>query len=171
VLDKPILTGWSGSEQLKIKLCQILQSVPASSLTDISEIKPDPSESYPDKIKIYTRSQFEVVTTVGYLQDKLKYLDSYIANLKENKIKTGQLKLLEADTHAPFEQDAQGTKDGAAKGSAGKDAGKDAGADKKSSGTQSSVSPQDAKKEPAKAAGNSSPVKENNTSGKESPRN
>jgi cell division protein FtsQ len=106
LLDKPILSGWTGNESLKDKLCQTMAAMPASYFTDISEIKPDPSESYPDKIKLYTRSQFEVVTTIGYMPEKLKYLDSYIANLKENKITTGVLRLLEADTHAPFDTDA-----------------------------------------------------------------
>jgi cell division protein FtsQ len=39
------------------------------------------------------------------LPEKLKYLNSYISNLKENKIQSGVLKLLEADTHAPFDTD------------------------------------------------------------------
>ncbi|PZE22648.1 cell division protein FtsQ/DivIB [Paenibacillus xerothermodurans] len=102
ILDKPILSGWSGSENLKAELCKTLGSIPSVQFSDVSEIKPDPSESYPDRIKLYTRSQFEVITTIGYLPDKLKYLDSYIANLKEKKINTGVLTLLEADTHAPF---------------------------------------------------------------------
>ncbi|MCS7459269.1 FtsQ-type POTRA domain-containing protein [Paenibacillus doosanensis] len=124
VMDKPILTGWGASPELKNKLCQALASTSPSALTDISEIKPDPSESYPDKIKMYTRSQFEVITTIGYLPEKLKYLDTYIADLKENKISTGVLKLLEADTHAPFDTDA-----GKAAGKDGKDAKSSAGQD------------------------------------------
>lgn len=115
IMDKPILTGWGSNEEMKSKLCKALAATPAATLTDISEIKPDPSESYPDRIKMYTRSQFEVITTVGYLPEKLKYLDTYIANLKENKINTGVLKLLEADTHAPFETDGGKAKDNAAK--------------------------------------------------------
>lgn len=105
-LDKPILSGWTEGDLLKIKLCQVLAAIQPSYLTDISEIKPDPTESYPDRIKMYTQSQFEVITTIGYLPEKLKYLNSYISNLKENKIQTGVLKLLEADTHAPFDTDA-----------------------------------------------------------------
>jgi cell division protein FtsQ len=105
-LDKPILSGWREDDLLKIKLCQTLAAIPPSYLTDISEIKPDPTASYPDRIKMYTRSQFEVITAIGYLPEKLKYLNDYISNLKENKIQTGVLKLLEADTHAPFDTDA-----------------------------------------------------------------
>ncbi|MDF2964160.1 MAG: cell division protein FtsQ [Paenibacillus sp.] len=167
VLDKPILSGWANNEALKTKLCQILQSVPASSLTDISEIKPEPSDSYPDKIKMYTRSQFEVVTTVGYLPEKLKYLDSYIANLKENKIHTGVLKLLEADTHAPFETDAKG----AVKETAGKSTnGSVAPLDKKPASTTTNTT-QDPKRDTSKEAAKPSSVKENKPSVKENPRN
>ncbi|MFE5319864.1 cell division protein FtsQ/DivIB [Paenibacillus sp. NPDC056579] len=115
VMDKPILTGWGSNEELKNKLCKALASASPSTLTDISEIKPDPSESYPDRIKMYTRSQFEVITTVGYLPEKLNYLGTYITSLKENKINTGVLKLLEADTHAPFDTDASKGKDSASK--------------------------------------------------------
>lgn len=144
VMDKPILTGWSGAEAMKAKLCQVLGSVPESYFTDISEIKPDPTESYPDRIKMYTRSQFEVITTIGYLPEKLKYLDTYIANLKENKINTGVLKLLEADTHAPFDTD-QGKNTSSKDGSA-----KDKPADKKTPSNSSTQGAADPKKDSAK---------------------
>ncbi|WP_256223243.1 cell division protein FtsQ/DivIB [Paenibacillus sp. 1_12] len=144
VLDKPILSGWSDNDPLKLKLCQVIASLEPSYLVDISEIKPDPTESYPDRIKMYTRSKFEVITVIGYLPDKLKYLDSYIANLKENKINTGVLKLLEADTHAPFDTPADTSKSGS-KPAAGKDTSK---TDKK---TQSvTPAPNDSKKEAPK---------------------
>ncbi|MCR8634960.1 cell division protein FtsQ/DivIB [Paenibacillus radicis (ex Xue et al. 2023)] len=166
ILDKPILSGWANNEAMKIKLCQVLQEVPLSYLTDISEIKPEPSESYPDKIKMYTRSQFEVITTVGYLPEKLKYLDSYIANLKENKINTGVLKLLEADTHAPFESDAKGaSKDSNNKSNSGK------GASSTENKTPAGNSTQDPKKDSSKDASKSSSVKDNKGSVKEIPRN
>jgi cell division protein FtsQ len=142
ILDKPILSGWSEGDILKVKLCEMLASLPASYLADISEIKPDPSESYPDKIKMYTRSQFEVITAIGYLPDKLKYLDSYIANLKENKINTGVLKLLEADTHSPFDT-----------------VGKDVKIDKKLQINTNSVV--DPKKETPKDTQKSTPAKKN----------
>ncbi|NHN28654.1 cell division protein FtsQ/DivIB [Paenibacillus agricola] len=105
ILDKPILSGWANDDPLKIKLCQVLANILPSYLTDISEIKPDPTEAYPDRIKMYTKSQFEVITAIGYLPEKLKYLNAYISNLKENKISTGVLKLLEADIHTPFDND------------------------------------------------------------------
>ncbi|NOU95398.1 FtsQ-type POTRA domain-containing protein [Paenibacillus sp. LMG 31456] len=168
VLDKPILSGWANNEAMKIMLCQVLENVPVSYLTDISEIKPEPSESYPDKIKMYTRSQFEVITTVGYLPEKLKYLDSYIANLKENKINMGVLKLLEADTHAPFETtDAKGaSKDSSGKGNSGKNVTPD---NKAASPTGNSN--QDPKKDSSKDPSKSSSVKDNKGSVKEIPRN
>lgn len=103
LFDKPILTGWQTNDPVKIKLSQILATIPQALLDDISEIKPEPSESYPDKIKLYTRSYFEVITTVEYLPDKISYLDEIIAELKQRNIKSGVLTLLLADTHAPFE--------------------------------------------------------------------
>ncbi|WP_036745752.1 cell division protein FtsQ/DivIB [Paenibacillus sp. UNC451MF] len=148
IMDKPILTGWGSSADLKLQLCKALASAPASTLMDISEIKPDPSTSYPDRIKMYTRSQFEVVTTVSYLPEKLKYLDTYITNLKENKVNTGVLTLLEVDTHAPFEADGNKAQNG-----------KDGKSDKKPSSNSQNGSV-DPKKDPGKTA-----------SGKETPKN
>jgi len=102
-LDKPILSGWADSDPNKLALCKALGEISASSLADISEIKPDPSESYPDKIKLYTRSQFEVYTTIAYLPDKIDNLPAYIASLQEDHITNGVIKMLEVDNHAPFE--------------------------------------------------------------------
>ncbi|MBD0379183.1 cell division protein FtsQ/DivIB [Paenibacillus sedimenti] len=102
-LDMPILSGWSDNDPYKAALCKVLGEIPASSLADISEIKPDPSDSYPDKIKLYTRSQFEVYTTIAYLPDKIENLPAYIASLQEDHITNGIIKMLEVDNHAPFE--------------------------------------------------------------------
>ena len=163
VMDKPILTGWSGAEAMKDKLCKALASISESYLTDVSEIKPDPTESYPDRIKMYTRSQFEVITTIGYLPEKLKYLDTYIANLKENKIHTGVLKLLEADTHAPFDTDA-GKSGASSKDTKTTDPKTDSKADSKTAAGASGTSA-DPKKDPVKDA------KSEKTNTKDSSRN
>ncbi len=116
-LDKPILTGWSKDDPLKVKLCLAMSQVPASYFSDVSEIKPSPTDSFPDKIKMYTRSQYEVQMTIGYLPEKMKYLDSYIASLQSSKISGGVITMLEADYHSPFDKDsdkknAKDTKDG-----------------------------------------------------------
>ena len=100
--DKPILSGWQDGDPLKAELCRALARIPDHLLSDISEIVPEPSESYPDKIKMYTRSRYEVYTTIGYLPDKIQYLDLYVQHLKQNKIDTGVISLLETDNHLPF---------------------------------------------------------------------
>jgi cell division protein FtsQ len=102
-LDRPILSGWTDHDPNKKQLCKVLGDISAAALSDISEIKPDPSESYPDKIKLYTRSQFEVYTTIAYFPDKIDNLPAYIATLKENNISKGVIKMLEVDNHAPFD--------------------------------------------------------------------
>lgn len=112
-LDKPILTGWSDNDPNKLKLCQVLGELPVSALSDISEIIPDASDSYPDKIKMFTRSQFEVYTTIAYLPGKIDNLPAYIASLKENNVTTGVIKMLEVDNHAPFEPADSQQKDSA----------------------------------------------------------
>lgn len=101
-LDMPILTGWSDNDPNKVALCKVLDEIPQSALSDVSEIKPDPSESYPDKIKIYTRSQFEIHTTIAYLPDKIDNLPGYIAGLVEDHITNGVITMLEVEYHTPF---------------------------------------------------------------------
>ncbi|WNR46445.1 cell division protein FtsQ/DivIB [Paenibacillus roseipurpureus] len=105
-LDMPILSGWNDQDPNKLALCKALDTIPKSALSDISEIKPDPSESYPDKIKLYTRSQYEVFTTISYLPDKIDNLPGYIASLQENHIMSGAITMLEAEYHTPFGSNA-----------------------------------------------------------------
>lgn len=100
--NKPLLTGWDADDPVRRQLSEVLASIPSPLLDDISEIKPIPSASYPDRIKLYTRSFFEVVTAVEYLYDKLSYLDEMIERLHSRNIYDGVLTMLLADTHAPF---------------------------------------------------------------------
>ncbi|MDR6551383.1 FtsQ-type POTRA domain-containing protein [Paenibacillus qinlingensis] len=110
-LDMPILTGWADNDPNKAALCKVLGEIPQSALSDVSEIKPDPSESYPDKIKIYTRSQFEVHTTIAYLPDKIDNLPGYVASLVEDHITNGIITMLEAEYHSPFATTSEGKTD------------------------------------------------------------
>lgn len=110
--NKPLLTGWDSNDPIKIQLSEVLATIPPILLDDISEIKPIPSASYPDRIKLYTRSFFEVITAVEYLAHKLSYLDEVIDELHSRDIYDGVLTMLLADTHAPFaeimdEEDAE----------------------------------------------------------------
>jgi cell division protein FtsQ len=95
--DKPILTGWKPDEGVRFALCTALDAMPDALLTDLSEIKPDPSKAYPDRIKMFTRSRFEVITTVAKLQEKIPYLSEIVENREP-----GRILLLEADTYLPF---------------------------------------------------------------------
>lgn len=101
IVNKPILSGWSAKDPLKAKLCSTLAAIPDRLLNDLSEIRPDPSKSYPGKIKIYTRSQFEVITTISFLPKKLAYMNTIIAD--ENP---GLITMLDADYYEPFEKSA-----------------------------------------------------------------
>ncbi|MEB3100626.1 cell division protein FtsQ/DivIB [Ferviditalea candida] len=96
----PVLTGWNEADPVKMKLCSILAKIPPEQLSDISEIRPDPSVSYPDKLKIFTRSHFEVTTTVSFLPGKLETLRTIAA-----RNEPGFISLLDADTYLPFRRD------------------------------------------------------------------
>ncbi|WP_276355923.1 cell division protein FtsQ/DivIB [Cohnella caldifontis] len=95
--DKPVLTGWKPDDAVRKALCGTLASMPDGLLSDLSEIKPDPSKSYPDRIKLFTRSRFQVITTVSKLKEKIPYLSEIVENREP-----GTITMLEADTYLPF---------------------------------------------------------------------
>jgi cell division protein FtsQ len=96
----PLLSGWR-DEALKRIVCRILAGVPADVIRDISEIRPYASPSYPDRIKLYTRSQFEVVTRVSYAADKLMLLPAYVDALQRQGKIDGTIVLLETNYWQP----------------------------------------------------------------------
>ncbi|WP_167746932.1 cell division protein FtsQ/DivIB [Cohnella luojiensis] len=97
VLDKLILSGWKQGDANLVDLCRVLSGLPSYLLADLSEIHPDPSTSYPNRIKLFTRSRFEVVTTIDRLTDKISYLSDIVQNREPGKII-----MLEADTYLPY---------------------------------------------------------------------
>lgn len=97
-VEKPILTNWDATDPYKAKLCQVLASIPNELTSDISEIVPSPTLSFPDRIKLYTRSRFEVITAISLLKDKVAYLNQVIETEQP-----GLIKMLEADSYVPFE--------------------------------------------------------------------
>lgn len=99
MIDMPILSGWSDHDPYKVQLCKIMSEVSESLFYEVSEIKPIPSESYPDRIKMYTRKGFEVITTIEYLPDKIQYLSAFMDNLLDSGVNSGVLTLLEVDSH------------------------------------------------------------------------
>lgn len=104
-LDKPILTGWDEDSPLKAELCAVLGSISEPLLSDISEIVPDPSQAYEDKIRIYTKSQFEVSTRIALLDAKLQYLDVLIQEIKDQDLHAGVFTLMEQDRFVPVESE------------------------------------------------------------------
>ncbi len=97
-VDKPILTQWDPEDPNKVKLSEVLADIPNSMTSDISEILPSPTPSFPDRIKMYTRSKFEVITAVSLLSDKVEYLNQVI-----EMEQPGVITMLEADSYVPFE--------------------------------------------------------------------
>ncbi|WP_164931507.1 cell division protein FtsQ/DivIB [Longirhabdus pacifica] len=103
ILHLPVVQQWELNKR-KSELCNVLNEIPEYHLNDISEIVPlHGSSIYPDKIKLYTRSNFEVITTTQFLQDGIDTLFDKVSYLiNEKNILTGQIILLEAQTHRPF---------------------------------------------------------------------
>lgn len=95
--DMPVLTGWSANDPNRAALCAALGGLRPALLGDFSQIAPDASKAYPDRIKLYTRSKFEVVTTIGLLPEKANILSEIVENREPGKVV-----LLEADTYMPY---------------------------------------------------------------------
>lgn len=102
-VEKPILTNWDPEDPNKAKLSQALASIPNELTGDISEIVPSPTLSFPDRIKMYTRSRFEVITSISLLKDKVAYLNQVIETEQP-----GLIKMLEADSYVPFKAQSEG---------------------------------------------------------------
>lgn len=98
VLEKLVFTQWQGQTELKAELSKSLAATPRGLLADISEIRFYPSSPYPDRIKMYTRSGFEVVTTVSLLRGKIAYLNGIVASSQA----PGRITMLEADSYIPY---------------------------------------------------------------------
>ncbi|WP_211745435.1 FtsQ-type POTRA domain-containing protein [Paenibacillus sp. Marseille-Q4541] len=96
-VEKPILTHWKDDDPVKVELSKVLKEIPNELTTDISEIIPSPTPSFPDRIKLYTKSQFEVITSVSLLKDKVSYLNQVIETEEP-----GIITMLEADSYEPF---------------------------------------------------------------------
>ncbi|OAB33902.1 cell division protein FtsQ/DivIB [Paenibacillus glacialis] len=96
-VEKPILTQWDSADPYKVELSQALGAIPNQLTSDISEIMPSPTVSFPDRIKLYTRSKFEVITAVSLLKDKVEYLNQVIETEEP-----GLITMLEADSYVPF---------------------------------------------------------------------
>lgn len=106
-VDRPVLSGWEKHPKELKALCRVLATIKTSQLSDLSEIKPMPSEAYPDKLLIYTRSSFEVVTTVSKLKEKLPFLANVVKDLHAKGQKTGRITMLEANTAETFVNNSQ----------------------------------------------------------------
>lgn len=100
IADKPVMTGWTAKDPVKTALTKQLGQIPVKQLLDLSEIVPIPSKAYPDRIKIYTRTKFEVVTAVSVLPEKIEALNAVI----ETQV-PGRITMLLADTYVPFHEE------------------------------------------------------------------
>lgn len=97
LLDKPVLTGWNADDPVKKELTNQLALIPEKQLSDLSEITPIPSKAYPDRIRMFTRTHFEVITAVSVLPEKIEALNAVIETQEPGKIT-----MLLADTYVPF---------------------------------------------------------------------
>lgn len=106
-VDRPVLSGWEKDPKGLKALCNVLATIKSTDLADLSEIKPMASEAYPDKILIYTRSSFEVVTTTSKLKGKLPFLANVVNDLISKGQTTGRITMLEANTAETFVNNSQ----------------------------------------------------------------
>lgn len=103
VVDRPVLRGWNGREADRLKLVDALSLLPDDLLADFSEISPYPSEAWPDRIRIYTRTRFEIITAVSLLTEKADTIRAVIETQEP-----GNITLLLADRYVPYMEDGSG---------------------------------------------------------------
>ncbi|MBB6729644.1 cell division protein FtsQ/DivIB [Cohnella zeiphila] len=103
--DRPVLTGWKADDANRAALCAALGKLEPSLIGDVSQIAPDPSAAYPDRIKMYTRSRFEIVTTIGLLPEKVGIIGEFVENREP-----GRIVLLDADYYMPYSAENEATK-------------------------------------------------------------
>ncbi|RUT36375.1 FtsQ-type POTRA domain-containing protein [Paenibacillus zeisoli] len=94
---KPLLSNWKKSDPNLANLCKVLGQISDNLTADISEIIPSPTVSYPDRIKMYTSSHFEVITAISLLSEKIEDLNSVIDTQQP-----GTLTMLEANSYSSF---------------------------------------------------------------------
>lgn len=102
VVDRPVLRGWSGREADRLKLVDRLSLLPDDLLADFSEIAPYPSEAWPDRIRIYTRTRFEIITAVSLLAEKADTIRAVIETQEP-----GSITLLLADRYVPYTEEGE----------------------------------------------------------------
>lgn len=78
VVDKPIFTGWDKYPSQKVDLCKQLAQIPTTMISDFSQVIPIPSVAYPDRIKIYTRSKFILITSISLLTSKMNTFEEIV---------------------------------------------------------------------------------------------
>jgi len=115
--SRPILTAWEDAA-MKRKLTETLATIPPEQLQDVSEIRPSPTNAYADRIVLYTRSHFEVVTTISYLAEKISLLDDYVYDMKSDNMTEGRIVLLETNYAESLDQPLTDETDGAEAGAA-----------------------------------------------------
>jgi len=98
---RPVLSGWE-DPAMKRRMTETLAKISAEHLQDISEIRHSPTVPYPDRIILYTRSRYEVVTTISYLPEKITLLDDSVYDqISENRT-AERIILLETDYAEPL---------------------------------------------------------------------
>ncbi len=107
LMNKPVLTGWEQEDPVKLELTKQLALIPEKQLSDLSEISPIPSKAYPDRIRMFTRTKFEVITAVSVLPEKIEALNAVIETQEPGKIT-----MLLADTYVPFPGEGENVESG-----------------------------------------------------------
>ncbi len=104
--SRPILSGWDDVEA-KRRLTETLATIAQEHLQDVSEIRPSPTDSFPDRIVMYTRSRYEVVTRISYLAEKISLLDDYVYDLRNDDRTSGRIVLMDTNYAESLDDEAE----------------------------------------------------------------
>lgn len=76
-VDKPLLRDWENKSQVKA-ISQELAKVEPEILRNLSEIHPEPSETYDDAVRVFTDEGNEVITRIATFHDNINQYRDFI---------------------------------------------------------------------------------------------
>ena len=102
--NRPLVTRWENDATI-VELAAQLVQVEISVLNEISEIKENPSEQYPEQVLIVTKEGYIIHISLKDIGGKLNLYPSIIENIKQQNDSLGDIYLLESMRFEKFNEE------------------------------------------------------------------
>ncbi len=91
--DAPLLTGWENKEEISF-LCLELKELDDYTLTGLSEIRRSPTDNFPKRLVVYTRTGYEIHIEYDQLAEKLPEFHLMVQEVMNRESERGIFYLL-----------------------------------------------------------------------------